>query len=96
VAQYWQEIHALTMRWVSQLMRSQHVVRQQPMLFWLIFSATSSSRRGCASDAGPDYISFLTAGVVDRCSTMDSPGVDLSSTRMDFGALMTTPIHRTL
>ena len=38
--EYWQEIHALTMRWVRRLSRekfSMLFTLVQPMLFWLIF-----------------------------------------------------------
>ena len=44
--EYWQEIHALTMRWVRRLSRekfSMLFTLVQPMLFWLISSATCSS-----------------------------------------------------
>lgn len=40
---YWQEISALTMRWVRRLSRekfSMLFTLVQPMLFWLIFSGT--------------------------------------------------------
>ena len=66
--EYWQEIHALTMRWVRRLSRekfSMLFTLVQPMLFWLIFFGNLFQR---AADMqitqAPDYISFLTAGVV--------------------------------
>ena len=68
MAEYWQEIHALTMRWVRRLSRekfSMLFTLVQPMLFWLIFFGNLFQR---AADVqvtqAPDYISFLTAGVV--------------------------------
>src|SRR6188472_882366 len=66
--QYWQEISALTMRWVLRLSRekfSMLFTLVQPMLFWLIFFGNLFQR---AADPqvtqAPNYISFLAAGVV--------------------------------
>ena len=65
---YWQEISALTMRWVRRLSRekfSMLFTLVQPMLFWLIFFGNLFQR---AADTqvmqAPNYISFLAAGVV--------------------------------
>ena len=46
MTEYWQEIHALTMRWVRRLSRekfSMLFTLVQPMMFWLIFFGNSSS-----------------------------------------------------
>ena len=66
--EYWQEISALTMRWVKRLSRekfSMLFTLVQPMLFWLIFFGNLFQR---ATDTqvvqAPNYISFLAAGVV--------------------------------
>src|SRR4029453_1794189 len=66
--EYWQEISALTMRWVRRLSRekfSMLFTLVQPMLFWLIFFGNLFQR---AADSqvtqAPNYISFLAAGVV--------------------------------
>ena len=66
--EYWQEIRALTMRWVRRLSRekfSMLFTLVQPMLFWLIFFGNLFQR---AADLqvtqSSSYISFLTAGVV--------------------------------
>ena len=68
MAHYWQEISALTMRWVRRLSRekfSMLFTLVQPMLFWLIFFGNLFQR---AADTqvtqAPNYISFLAAGVV--------------------------------
>ena len=68
MAEYWQEISALTMRWVKRLSRekfSMLFTLVQPMLFWLIFFGNLFQR---AADVqvtqAPNYISFLAAGVV--------------------------------
>ena len=60
--EYWQEISALTMRWVLRLSREkiQHALSLvQPMLFWLIFFGNLFQR---AADSqvtqAPNYISF--------------------------------------
>jgi len=102
VAQYWQEIHALTMRWVRRLSRekfSMLFTLVQPMLFWLIFFGNLFQR---AADVqvtqAPDYISFLTAGVVVMTVLNNglAGGVDLLFDKENgfLERLMTTPIHR--
>ena len=68
MTEYWQEISALTMRWVRRLSRekfSMLFTLVQPMLFWLIFFGNLFQKvaDGQVTQA-PDYISFLTAGVV--------------------------------
>ena len=65
--EYWQEIRALTMRWVAAEPEkfSMLFTLVQPMLFWLIFFGNLFQR---AADLqvtqSSSYISFLTAGVV--------------------------------
>ena len=102
MAQYWQEIHALTMRWVRRLSRekfSMLFTLVQPMLFWLIFFGNLFQR---AADVqvtqAPNYISFLTAGVVVMTVLNNglAGGVDLLFDKENgfLERLMTTPIHR--
>ena len=68
MSNYWQEISALTMRWVRRLSRekfSMLFTLVQPMLFWLIFFGNLFQRAANVQvTQAPDYISFLTAGVV--------------------------------
>jgi ABC-2 type transport system permease protein len=94
MTEYWQEIHALTMRWVRRLSRekfSMLFTLVQPMLFWLIFFGNLFQR---AADMqitqAPDYISFLTAGVV--VMTVLNNGLAKENGFLE--RLMTTPIHR--
>jgi ABC-2 type transport system permease protein len=91
VAQYWQEIHALTMRWVRRLSRekfSMLFTLVQPMLFWLIFFGNLFQR---AADVqvtqAPNYISFNNglAGGVDLLFDKENGFLE---------RLMSTPIHR--
>jgi ABC-2 type transport system permease protein len=100
--EYWQEISALTMRWVRRLSRekfSMLFTLVQPMLFWLIFFGNLFQR---AADMqitqAPDYISFLTAGVVVMTVLNNglAGGVDLLFDKENgfLERLMTTPIHR--
>ena len=66
MAHYWQEIGALTLRWVRLLSRekfSMLFTLVQPMLFWLIFFGNLFQR---AADVqvtqAPNYINLLAAG----------------------------------
>ncbi len=100
---YWQEISALTMRWVRRLSRekfSMLFTLVQPMLFWLIFFGNLFQR---AADTqvvqAPNYISFLAAGVVVMTVLNNglAGGVDLLFDKENgfLERLMSTPIHRT-
>ena len=100
--QYWQEISALTMRWVRRLSRekfSMLFTLVQPMLFWLIFFGNLFQR---AADSqvtqAPNYISFLAAGVVVMTVLNNglAGGVDLLFDKENgfLERLMSTPIHR--
>ena len=102
--QYWQEISALTMRWVRRLSRekfSMLFTLVQPMLFWLIFFGNLFQR---AADSqvtqAPNYISFLAAGVVVMTVLNNglAGGVDLLFDKENgfLERLMSTPIHRIL
>ena len=101
--EYWQEISALTMRWVKRLSRekfSMLFTLVQPMLFWLIFFGNLFQRAADVQVTGaPDYISFLTAGVVVMTVLNNglAGGVDLLFDKENgfLERLMTTPIHRT-
>ncbi|MFM8550715.1 MAG: ABC transporter permease [Nitrospiraceae bacterium] len=101
--EYRQEIAALTMRWVRRLSRekfSMLFTLIQPMLFWLIFFGNLFQR---AADGqvvqAPNYISFLTAGVVVMTVLNNglAGGVDLLFDKENgfLERLMSTPIHRT-
>ena len=101
--QHIQEIKALTMRWVRRLSRerfSMLFTLVQPMLFWLIFFGNLFQR---AADTqvvqAPNYISFLTAGVVVMTVLNNglAGGVDLLFDKENgfLERLMSTPIHRT-
>ena len=101
--EYRQEIAALTMRWVRRLSRekfSMLFTLVQPMLFWLIFFGNLFQR---AADVqvvqAPNYISFLTAGVVVMTVLNNglAGGVDLLFDKENgfLERLMSTPIHRT-
>lgn len=101
--EYWQEISALTMRWVRRLSRekfSMLFTLVQPMLFWLIFFGNLFQR---AADTqvmqAPSYISFLAAGVVVMTVLNNglAGGVDLLFDKENgfLERLMSTPIHRT-
>ncbi len=101
--EYWQEIRALTMRWVRRLSRekfSMLFTLVQPMLFWLIFFGNLFQR---AADMqvtqAPNYISFLAAGVVVMTVLNNglAGGVDLLFDKENgfLERLMSTPIHRT-
>jgi len=103
MGEYRQEIAALTMRWVRRLSRekfSMLFTLVQPMLFWLIFFGNLFQR---AADVqvvqAPDYISFLTAGVVVMTVLNNglAGGVDLLFDKENgfLERLMSTPIHRT-
>ena len=101
--EYWQEVSALTMRWVQRLSRekfSMLFTLVQPMLFWLIFFGNLFQR---AADTqvvqAPNYISFLAAGVVVMTVLNNglAGGVDLLFDKENgfLERLMSTPIHRT-
>lgn len=101
--EYWQEITALTMRWVRRLSRekfSMLFTLVQPMLFWLIFFGNLFQR---ATDVQviqtPNYISFLAAGVVVMTVLNNglAGGVDLLFDKENgfLERLMSTPIRRT-
>ena len=100
--EYWQEIHALTMRWVRRLSRekfSMLFTLVQPMLFWLIFFGNLFQRAANVQvTQAPDYISFLTAGVVVMTVLNNglAGGIDLLFDKENgfLERLMTTPIHR--
>ena len=100
---YWQEVSALTLRWVRRLSRekfSMLFTLVQPMLFWLIFFGNLFQR---AADVqvvqAPNYISFLAAGVVVMTVLNNglAGGVDLLFDKENgfLERLMSTPIHRT-
>lgn len=100
---YIQEILALTMRWIRRLSRekfSMLFTLVQPMLFWLIFFGNLFQR---AADTqvvqAPNYMSFLTAGVVVMTVLNNglAGGVDLLFDKENgfLERLMATPIHRT-
>ena len=100
--EYWQEIRALTMRWVRRLSRekfSMLFTLVQPMLFWLIFFGNLFQR---AADMqvtqASNYISFLTAGVVVMTVLNNglAGGVDLLFDKENgfLERLMSTPIRR--
>src|SRR5262249_61265705 len=98
----WQEISALTMRWVRRLSRekfSMLFTLVQPMVFWLIFFGNLFQR---AADSqvtqAPNYISFLAAGVVVMTVLNNglAGGVDLLFDKENgfLERLMSTPIRR--
>mgnify|MGYP003349288909 CR=1 FL=1 len=102
MAHYWQEIGALTLRWVRRLSRekfSMLFTLVQPMLFWLIFFGNLFQR---AADVqvtqAPNYISFLAAGVVVMTVLNNglAGGVDLLFDKENgfLERLMSAPIHR--
>ncbi len=101
--EYFQEVRALTMRWVRRLSRekfSMLFTLVQPMLFWLIFFGNLFQR---AADVQvtqtPNYISFLAAGVVVMTVLNNglAGGVDLLFDKENgfLERLMSTPINRT-
>jgi ABC-2 type transport system permease protein len=100
--EYWQEISALTMRWVRRLSRekfSMLFTLVQPMLFWLIFFGNLFQRATNAQVVqAPDYISFLAAGVVVMTVLNNglAGGVDLLFDKENgfLERLMSTPIRR--
>ena len=62
-----QETTALTWRWIRRLSREPISLAFgliQPMLFWLILFGNLFKRCQIPGIQGPDYISFLTAGVI--------------------------------
>ena len=102
MGEYRQEIGALTMRWVRRLSRekfSMLFTLVQPMLFWLIFFGNLFQR---AADTqvlqAPNYMSFLTAGVVVMTVLNNglAGGVDLLFDKENgfLERLMSTPIRR--
>jgi ABC-2 type transport system permease protein len=99
---YWQEISALTMRWVRRLSRekfSMLFTLVQPMLFWLIFFGNLFQRTADTQvTQAPNYISFLAAGVVVMTVLNNglAGGVDLLFDKENgfLERLMSTPIHR--
>jgi ABC-2 type transport system permease protein len=102
MSEYWQEISALTMRWVRRLSRekfSMLFTLVQPMLFWLIFFGNLFQRATNAQVVqAPDYISFLAAGVVVMTVLNNglAGGVDLLFDKENgfLERLMSTPIRR--
>ncbi len=99
---YWQEVRALTVRWIRRLSRekfSMLFTLVQPMLFWLIFFGNLFQR---AADVqvvqAPNYISFLAAGVVVMTVLNNglAGGVDLLFDKENgfLERLMSAPIHR--
>ena len=68
MANYIQEILALTMRWVQRLSRERFSLLftlAQPMLFWLIlFGSLFQGAVDIRGIQAPNYMSFLAAGVV--------------------------------
>ena len=102
MSEYFQEIQALTMRWVRRLSRekfSMLFTLVQPMLFWLIFFG-NLFRRATDSQVmqAPDYMSFLAAGVVVMTVLNNglAGGVDLLFDKENgfLERLMSTPIRR--
>ena len=99
---YWQEIRALTMRWVLRLSRekfSMLFTLVQPMLFWLIFFGNLFHRvHRYGQKRGVTVISFLAAGVVVMTVLNNglAGGVDLLFDKENgfLERLMSTPIHR--
>lgn len=103
MAHYWQEVGALTMRWMRRLSRekfSMLFTLVQPMLFWLIFFG-NLFKQAANTDVvqAPDYMSFLAAGVVVMTVLNNglAGGVDLLFDKENgfLERLMATPIHRT-
>src|SRR4026208_2387565 len=103
MTEYWQEIRALTMRWVRRLSRekfSMLFTLVQPMLFWLIFFGNLFQR---AADMqvtqASSYISFLTAGVVVMTVLNNglAGGVDLLFDKENgfLERLLSAPVPRT-
>lgn len=101
--QYWQEVGALTMRWMRRLSRekfSMLFTLIQPMLFWLIFFGNLFKQAANTEVVqAPDYMSFLAAGVVVMTVLNNglAGGVDLLFDKENgfLERLMSTPIHRT-
>ncbi len=102
MAEYVQEIKALTLRWIRRLSRekfSMLFTLVQPMLFWLIFFGNLFQR---AADTqvvqAPNYMSFLAAGVVVMTVLNNglAGGVDLLFDKENgfLERLMSTPIRR--
>lgn len=100
---YLQEIGALTMRWVKRLSRERYSMLFtlfQPMVFWLIFFGNLFQRATNTQVVqAPDYISFLTAGVVVMTILNNglAGGTDLLFDKENgfLERLMSTPISRT-
>ena len=68
MSQFWQEVFALTQRWTRRLLRERISLvfgMIQPMLFWLIlFGNLFQKTAQIPNFQAPNYITFLTAGVV--------------------------------
>jgi len=101
--QYFQEVGALTMRWVRRLSRekfSMLFTLFQPMVFWLIFFGNLFQRTANAEVVqAPSYIAFLAAGVVVMTILNNglAGGTDLLFDKENgfLERLMSTPISRT-
>src|SRR5712691_7321844 len=101
--QYFQEVGALTMRWVRRLSRekfSMLFTLFQPMVFWLIFFGNLFQRTANTEVVqAPSYIAFLAAGVVVMTILNNglAGGTDLLFDKENgfLERLMSTPISRT-
>ena len=99
---YWQEIRALTLRWVRRLSRERFSLLftlVQPMLFWLIFFGNLFQRAANTEVVqAHDYMSFLVAGVVIMTVLNNglAGGVDLLFDKENgfLERLLSTPIRR--
>ncbi len=102
MVEFAQETTALTWRWVRRLSREPMSLAFgliQPMLFWLILFGSLFKRAALMPGIpGPDYISFLTGGVI-MMTVLNSGlagGVDLLFDKENgfLERLMSTPISR--
>jgi len=100
--EFYQETSALTWRWVRRLSREPMSLifgLIQPMLFWLILFGNLFKRASVIPGIeGPDYISFLTGGVI-MMTVLNSGlagGVDMLFDKENgfLERLMSTPINR--
>jgi len=102
MANYIQEILALTMRWVQRLSRERFSLLftlAQPMLFWLIlFGSLFQGAVDIRGIQAPNYMSFLAAGVVVMTVLNNglAGGVDLLFDKENgfLERLLTSPISR--
>jgi len=100
---YVQEVGALTTRWVKRLSRERFSLLftlAQPMVFWLIFFGNLFQRTAdMAIVQTPNYIAFLTAGVVIMTILNNglAGGTDLLFDKENgfLERMLSTPISRT-